>query len=115
MCQTSDVVKVESIRGIVWASDVGIRPVSGLLQVVRRRMRACGTVRTASLQCKVKLGGTEFHVVTPFGFGIETKRNHGEEISARRGIREIENVLCRTQTLIGIHGIAGLVLVITDS
>src|SRR5437868_1626113 len=86
-----------------------------LLQIVRGGVRTCRTASATSLQREIKFRAAEFHIVAPFGFGIETKRNYREQISAGRSIRQIKNVLRRTQALVRVNGVTGLVLVIADS
>ena len=114
MGQSADVVKIERVSGVVWAGNVSVGPMRGLLQVVRRGMRNCGTGSAASLQGEVKFGGAEFEIIPPFTFRIETEGSNRQQVAAGRGVGEIKNVLGRRQTLVGIGGIAGLVEVVAE-
>src|SRR6266851_78682 len=114
MRQSGDVIKVQGIRSVTRACDVGIRPMRCLLQIIRRGVRTRRTVSAASLQSEIKFGGTEFHVVTPFSLWIKAERSYRQQVAAGRGIREIENMLGGEQALVGVSGIAGLIFVITE-
>src|SRR5215470_12451932 len=109
------IIEIERVRSVVWSGDVGVRPVCGLLQIIRSRVRSWGAAAAAALQGKIKLCSTEFHIIAPLGFRIEAKGNDGQEISTRRGICKVKYVLSRKQTLVRVYGITGLILVIAKS
>src|SRR4029077_17240900 len=67
------------------------------------------------LQSEIQPSGSKFEIIPPFGFGIEIKRPRGQQISGRRRVRQIEDVLRREQALIGIRGIAGCKQLVTNS
>src|SRR5947207_5977178 len=94
MRQSADVVQIERISRIVRPGEVGIGPVRRLLQVehavvVRQahRQTAC------ALQSKVQFRSPEFEVFAPFRFRIKAEWNYGEEVSARSGVCQVEDVL----------------------
>src|SRR5215469_10076749 len=68
--QTSHVVEVQSVCCIVRAGDVSVSPVGSSRQVKQRiRMWQPGW-QISRLQREVKLGGTPFKVIAPFGFRV---------------------------------------------
>src|SRR5260370_3909791 len=114
MRQSGDVIKVQGIRCIARASDVGVRPMRCLLQVIGRGVRTSRTVAAASLESKVKFRGAKFHIVTPFALGIEAKRSYCQQVAAGRGVREVENMLGGEQAWVSVGGIARLICVIAE-
>src|SRR5207244_5417913 len=94
MRQSGYVIEIESIRSVVWTGDVGIGPVRRLLQVIIRiGMRQARRQSSRCLQGEIELDGAPFEVVTPLRLGIKAERNHRQQISARRCICQIEDVL----------------------
>jgi hypothetical protein len=77
-------------------------------------MRTGGTACAAALQGKIELRSSQFKVVTPFGFWVETEGGHSQEIAARCCVGQIEYMLGREQALVGINRITRLVFVITE-
>ena len=112
--QPADIVKVERISGIIWSGDVSVCPVRCLLQIVRRRVRTGWAAGAASLQSEIKFRGAQFQIIAPFRLWIKTERDHCQQISARRGVRQVEDVLGRRQALIRINRVAGLIFVIAE-
>src|SRR5215467_4812510 len=59
------------------------------------------------MQGEEQLGRSQFEIIPPLRFGIEIKRSNGQEISARRGVCQVENVLRRQQALIRVRRVTG--------
>src|SRR6266478_4652297 len=115
MRESGYVIAIESIRSVVWTGDVGIGPVRRLLQIkVRIRMRQPRRKASRSLQGEIEFDGAPFEVVTPFRFRIKAERDHSEQISARRCVRQIEDVLGGEQALIRVSGVTSSIGVIAQ-
>src|SRR5207245_1493472 len=115
MRQSGYVIEIESIRSVVWTGDVGIGPVRRLLQVIIRiGMRQARRQSSRCLQGEIELDGAPFEVVTPLRLGIKAERNHRQQISARRCICQIEDVLGGEQALIRVSGVNSSIGVIAQ-
>src|SRR5579862_672992 len=77
-------------------------------------MKINRTTRSASLHREIKLGRSQFQVVTPFRLRIKAERDGGQQVAARGRVCQVKNVLRRGQALVRIARIARLINVITE-
>src|SRR5215469_1721331 len=75
-------------------------------------MQVDGATGAASLHRKIKFGCAKFHVVAPFILWVEAERRYGKQVSAWRGVGQIENVLSGRQALVRISRVACLIFVV---
>src|SRR5215469_1882160 len=107
MRQTAHVKEVQRIGGVIGSSDVSIGPGCSLLQVEERIGARQSSRETSTRKREVKLSCSEFEVIAPFRFRVETERRGSQQVAAGRGICQIKDMLGGKQTFIGVSWIAG--------
>src|SRR5215468_6585528 len=86
VCETAHVIEVQSVGCIIRTRDVCICPVRCLPQVIGRRVQVNRAAVSTSLNGEIKLGCSEFHVVTPFCLRVKAEGNGSEEIPNGCGV-----------------------------
>ena len=109
MRESRDVIEVQRVSGIARPDDIRVRPVRRRRQIkVRIAVRqSCGQI--SRLQRQIQLRRSQLQVIAPLRLAIKIKGGYRQQVSAGRGIGEIEDVLGCQQAPARVGRVAVLV------